>query len=105
MRYDLGEITKGLTPVTEWKSGVQDGKYIVKRDRRQDAVYSGLPYIIHKDFSRLVRLARLWNKAMRTHQGTTYLHMLSWQCETLYYRVYGSVCYFGDVPANLISKY
>lgn len=91
-----------LTPIDKWDKAVQ-GTRLVERDRRQHALYSDLPYTIHKDFPRLVRLVRLWHVAMRHDTGkpsSPTLNSLTGQCETLYYRVYGSVCYFGNAPCT-----
>jgi hypothetical protein len=93
-----------LTPKDKWDRGVQDGVLIVNREGyRQKALYANLPYIIHKDFPKLVRLTRLWQVANRHDYysvSSPKLRSLSWQCEHLYYKVYGHVCYFSDVPCN-----
>lgn len=73
--------------------------------KRPEYLTSGLPYIIHPDYMRLVRLVREW-KRETAHPGasTPSLKMISAQCESLYFRVYGTVCYFSNVPKEMLPE-
>ena len=82
------------------------GTMTPRGEETRTRLQAGLPYVIGKDYTRLVRLTRLWQRAMQKHRYGASLDMLVSQCESLYYRVYGSVCYYGDVPLTLRpSKY
>lgn len=73
--------------------------------KEPEYVRSGLPYIIHPDYERLVKLCHIWQKSTKQHSRNSQ-RMIAAQCEGLYYRVYGSVCYFDNVPKNdLPDKY
>lgn len=62
----------------------------------------GLPYIIHPDYPRLVRLARIWWREIYHHQRySESLEMLARQCEALHYRIYRQAMTYRNVPVWL----
>ena len=77
-------------------------------ERKKPAyLLAGLPYIIHPSYDRLVRLVREWQRESRRPSAIIprpRLRMLSWQCENLYYRIYGHTCYFDNVPKNMLPE-
>lgn len=58
-------------------------------------VTRGLPYIIGKEYRRLLRLVRERDHMDRRGLSWTTRRLIEAQCERLYYRVYHTTCYYG----------
>ncbi len=66
--------------------------------KRPRTVTRGLPYIIHKDYRRLLRLVRIYDHMDRWHSYES-RRLVEYQCEQLHYKVYKSFCYYGGLPS------
>lgn len=66
--------------------------------QRPHTVTRGLPhYVIGRDYQRLIRLVRVYDH-MHKHHSYESRRMIETQCESLHYRVYREVCYYGALP-------
>lgn len=69
---------------------------------RPRTVTRGLPYIIGKDYTRLLRLVRIYDHMQRWHSYES-RRLIESQCEQLHVKVYKSFCYYGALPPELYA--
>ena len=82
---------------------VHDGTALTERNTEYLRGY--LPYVIGKDYQRLVRLTRKWIYMECRHMHGPSLAMLSGQCEDLYYKIYRSICCYGTPFPGMPESY
>ncbi len=74
---------------------VRRGSTVKWSERESSHMHAHLAYIEHPEYPRLVRLTLLWQSWMQRRMYGPALDMLSGQCESLYYKIFGTFCFYG----------